>query len=186
MFYNEDGRWLIPEQVVLSRWRKKIGQAGETFHGFRLPPGTWRALIELDEVDWYHGSAATLARDLLRLKRRCPTLGVPRPAMLFLLGSYLERLGVLAMILGHAEEKRLCDPGHPGIPDLFLYRRDAKGWVEGEKFVEVKRPGERLGDQQAEELEFLRRLGLGAGLVRLIERAGQAADLEPGFEGHAP
>jgi hypothetical protein len=42
--------------------------------------------------------------------------------MLFLLGSYLERLGVLVMILGHGGEKRLRDPGHAGIPDLFLYR----------------------------------------------------------------
>jgi hypothetical protein len=90
--------------------------------------------------------------------------------MLLVLASHLENLGVRWIVLEHAHSKSLRHPEHPGVPDLFLYRKNARGFVEGEKFVEVTRPGEKLSEQQAEELEFLRRLGLGAGLVRLIER----------------
>jgi hypothetical protein len=170
VFYNEDGKWMVPEHVVLSRWRNKTAQAGETYHGFRLPPGTWQTLIEFKETDWYNATIDDVRRKAVRIRRHHPTLGAPPPAMLLVLANHLENLGVRWIVLEHACNKSLRHPEHPGVPDLFLYRKNARGFVEGEKFVEVTRPGEKLSEQQAEELEFLRRLGLGAGLVRLIER----------------
>ena len=176
LVYCEDGTWMIPEHVVLTRWRKKVPRAGETYHGFRLPPGTWRVLtdVEFEDFDWRRASADRVRRALGLVKRRNPTLRAPRPAALLTLGRRLEEIGVL---LGVLERGR--DPEHPGTPDLFLYRKNAYGFVEGEKFVEVKSPGDRVSKEQRAELEFLRGLiGLDAGVVRLIERPQTPKTLE--------
>ncbi len=171
LVYLEDGKWMIPERIILTRWRKKAPREGETYHGFRLPPGTWQTLRneEFEDFDWHHASVDDVRRVLARVRRRSPTLGAPGAPALLVLGRHLEDLAVLSRVL-----ERERDSQHPGLPDLFLYRRKASRFIEGEKFVEVKSPSDRLSKQQIEELEFLRNLGLGAGVVRLIERADSA------------
>ena len=57
-----------------------------------------------------------------------------------------------------------------GTPDLFLFACDRTGNYSIARFVEVKRPDEKLKPTQRPEIEFLNHLGLKARVVRLIER----------------
>jgi len=47
------------------------------------------------------------------------------------------------------------------------------------RFVEVKRPRERLAAHQAREIAFMRRLKIRAGVVRLTETNGRLAGETP-------
>lgn len=69
----------------------------------------------------------------------------------------------------HADPVRA---GRSGVPDLFLYAvKSTSGDYGVARFVEVKRPRERLSAAQFDELEFMRSLGLPARVLRLQERA---------------
>jgi hypothetical protein len=55
-----------------------------------------------------------------------------------------------------------------GVPDLFLYAVDRKtGAISHVRFVEVKRPDEKIRPDQHEEIVFLLGLKLRAGVFRL-------------------
>jgi VRR-NUC domain len=57
-----------------------------------------------------------------------------------------------------------------GVPDLFLYAVDRKtGSISHARFVEVKRPDEKIRSDQHEEIMFLLGLELRAGVFRLRE-----------------
>jgi hypothetical protein len=95
--------------------------------------------------------------------------------------STLPAANVLKALFEHCGVKRLraivarhTDPARVenfGTPDLFLYATDNKtGKVSIARFVEVKKPEERLSDDQKEEINFLQSLGLHARVLRLIER----------------
>lgn len=68
----------------------------------------------------------------------------------------------------------------PGLPDLFLCRVNPGQGVHGGRFVEVKRSvphrnwKEPASREQLEELAFLRRLGLKAQVVYLLEQRRSA------------
>ena len=173
---DETGSWEIPEEIILGRWRRKKTRPGTVFKGMRLPPGTWRAVIAcLEEDGGVEGiSAPTVRRALTKLrdKPREPGLRYPSVESLRVLVEYLIRKGVCdPVVLRHWLQ---VDPESPGIPDLFLYSVDAGGRVASARFVEVKRPDERLLMSQVAELTFLRGLGLRAGVVRLVEAPDRA------------
>jgi hypothetical protein len=73
------------------------------------------------------------------------------------------------IIKRHLDPERV-NPRRPGVPDLFLWAVDRRGRLCPPRFVEVKRPDERLCGHQKKEIEFLRSLGLEAGVFRLQER----------------
>ncbi len=59
------------------------------------------------------------------------------------------------------------DPRKPGVPDLAVYKQGSRPCAF--RFVEVKRPDERLLPHQAAEIRFMRSIGLRAGVFRLKE-----------------
>lgn len=165
------GKWVIPEEIVLRRWRRKNTRSGVVFKGARLPPGTWQAVLSclargvgIDDT-----TAIALQRALDEMdgdRPDGPPLGRPNVECLLAMGAYLKRRNKLQPILLRHQS---VDPASPGIPDLFLFRLEEDGVVAGARFVEVKKPDEPLLTSQISELRFLRSLDLKAGVVRLIE-----------------
>jgi hypothetical protein len=82
-----------------------------------------------------------------------------------------DALRELLRFLGRGERLQQILDEHAGgdrygVPDLLLYRVRA-GRALDFRFVEVKRHGETVRNDQVAELEMLRRLKLTAGIVRL-------------------
>jgi hypothetical protein len=160
---------MIPEEVVLHRWRRKKSRPGVIFKGTRLPPGTWRAILECHRrsgsTEALTPEAVRRAIDRLDAEPLDPGLRYPTIDALRHMVAHLERRRALEALLTRHE--RDVDRTSPGIPDLFLYSLEADGRLASARFVEVKRPGERLLPAQVSELKFLKGLGLRAGVVRL-------------------
>jgi hypothetical protein len=176
--YQHDDGALIPEQLVLRRWKdrskeKSAIKSGISFDGIRLPPGTWRALqnwlengLRINDVD----DPEVLKAFAERSRTKEPTLGFPTPTKFAQMLSFLQHKGVLRDVVHRDRE-----PTNPGLPDLFLYRVDRQGGVHGGRFVEVKRWNrrekfkERVSESQKRELAFLAGLDLPAQVVYLLE-----------------
>ena len=186
--FCEAGKCLIAEQVVLRRWRARSQTArargrGETFDGCRLPPNTWNLVLDcrhhgLSERDLVNPDALQAAIAAARVRH--PTWRAPHAAKLAPLLRFLLGRRVLTAVL-----ERERDAANPGLPDLFLWRRTPERPVHGGRFVEVKRrllrPAwrERLSLAQRAELQFLRSLGLKAGVVYLIETGARTSPGSP-------
>ena len=162
-----------PETVVLKRWRQRK-RDGHTFAGSRLSPTIWRAAaltfpellqeVEAPSVDEIKGRVQA---NQVAMKRRHWTLPSP------------EILQALLLDLGPDRVRQLIERhmsgfhrGKSGVPDLYLF---AKSALSPEKpsfsrFVEVKRPKEKVSTDQVEEIDFMQSLGLKARVLRLIER----------------
>ena len=171
-FDERTGKWVIPEELVLGRWRCKKTRARVVFKGARLPPGTWQAVLQClaRGVGIHETTPAALQSALGQIDAErggAPPLRRPNIECLLAMGAYLKRRNALREILMRHLN---VDPSSPGIPNLFLYRLEPDGRVTGARFVEVKRPKEPLLKSQIDELRFLRGLGLKAGVVRLVER----------------
>jgi hypothetical protein len=171
---------LIPEELVLRRWRDRSREPSATargvrFDGCRLPPGTWRLLrrwmedgLSLEELT----NQDVLSRHAERSRQAGLKLRAPQVTKFAAMLGFLKekKKGVLQKVM---DRPRAADK--PGIPDLFLYRVDRNGHVQGGRFVEVKRwdrrrKSERVSTAQKEEIAFLRGLGLVAEVVSLLER----------------
>jgi hypothetical protein len=60
--------------------------------------------------------------------------------------------------------------GKSGVPDLFLYATNTQtGKTSIARFVEVKKPKEKVSQDQKDEIELLNLMGLHARVIRLIE-----------------
>lgn len=169
---------LIPEQLVLRRWKERSNQVaaktkGVRFDGCRLPPGTWSLLdawlaggLNLQEVT----DATILQQYIAKSRAAGVKLRTPEAKKFAMMLSWLRERGVLSKLLNR---QRRADA--PGIPDLFLWRVDRTGRVHDGRFVEVKRwdrrarRREHISGAQKEELAFLRGLGLSACVVYLLE-----------------
>ena len=162
----------IPEEVILYRWRKREFQS-LSFKGFRLSPNIWRS------VGMALGSDAKiiskLEADSIRIKYREASKPLsdhnypsPEASNLKFLFSGMK-VNQLQLILD-----RHLDPDRSdryGTPDLFLFSvNPSTKEVSIVRFVEVKKPKEPLSTDQAEEITFLRSIGIKARLLRLIER----------------
>jgi hypothetical protein len=88
---------------------------------------------------------------------------------------FLRAKGLLKKVM-----RRERKPASPGVPDLFLWRRNEAGTVYGAGFVEVKRRyrngdghwcRERVSKTQRQQLTFLDEIGLPARTVYLREVA---------------
>jgi len=83
--------------------------------------------------------------------------------------AFLQRKGVLRDVMGRERQSAT-----PGLPDLFLYRVDRNGVHDG-RFVEVKKWDKRANKKepvskaQKDEIAFLKKLGLSAGVVYVYE-----------------
>jgi hypothetical protein len=144
--------------------------------GVRLPPSTWRALglvLPHDQALWKDLDEGTIRRLLAEKKQllREGQLRAP-PTQSILAMMRIPKLGpqVIRKLIQRHSDPESVDPRRPGVPDLFLWAHDEDNRPCAPRFVEVKRPDERLFKQQRAELEFLRSLGLKAGVFRLVER----------------
>jgi hypothetical protein len=168
--YPHRNRQLIPEELVLRRWRDRSTEDSATargvrFDGCRLPPGTWRLVhnwfqngLSIDDV----GDPAALAKHAERTRNNAERLRAPQVGELAAMLTFLKKRRVLDVVIDRPRDAR-----NPGIPDLFLYCVDRNGNVHDGRFVEVKRNMRkkargRVSDAQKEELAFLKELGLAA------------------------
>lgn len=152
------------EDIVIWRWRHRRG-ADVTFDGCRLPPGTWRLLQACIDAGLKISpelESETVRRFVDQVREQHREWRAPESGKLLALITTLSNRRRLMRIL--ERERR---EAHPGIPDLFLFKRRPDGTPFAGRFVEVKRPDERVSPEQQEEITFLRGLGLKAGVARL-------------------
>jgi hypothetical protein len=163
----------VPESVILHRWRRRR-KDGYIFSGARLAPNLWRTLSQVfrgKPSNWVSLTREQIQARVsayreagLMLPRSLPNAGVLQ-ALFQVCGA--ERIGQL--IARHMDEART---DRYGTPDLFLFAMDAlEGRPTMARFVEVKKPKERVSKDQKEEIEYLRSLGLQARVLRLKERS---------------
>ena len=168
--YRIHGAEMIAEQVIRTRWIKGRPEN----RGHRLDPRIWAILgALLPHLPQPPASAMEEdVRAAYRKAKNLPTRSRPVVSVVALLRMLSEeRLRKLI--------ERHCPPDAAdplGVPDLLLFRvtrsfqAETRGRLYAPRFVEVKRPRERLLPRQLEEIRFLRGLGLRAGVVRLVER----------------
>jgi hypothetical protein len=153
----------MSERIVVQKCRR----AG--YHCYRLSPATWRALPRFEgllERGFPTADAwAIVVREMT--PNKVPSADALRALVDLVPGAARRR-----MIERHTGEG--ADPRRPGVPDLLVCRASTIGDVSGFlAFVEVKRPAERIAAHQRAEIEFLRAMGVTAGVLRLvIRRAG--------------
>ena len=163
----------IPEKIVLRRWRARKTPAGYTFAGTRLGPHFWRALatafpdgLPSDE----HPTAEQIqaARDASHARRKRLHYSLPSARCLHALFRAMGTSRLKTLIARHTDPERVS---RYGTPDLFLYATHTDPTrTPITRFVEVKRPNERVSPDQVEEIAFLNALGVPARVLRLIER----------------
>jgi hypothetical protein len=135
-------------------------------------PSLWRALpvaLGPDVASWTSLSERTIADRLeaVRPALRAQHLDAPSAMIVHTLIAVCGPARLQQLVARHANPERW---GSPGVPDLFLFRRDTTGRITSARFVEVKRPREPFRPGQEDELAFLQSIGLHARVLRLIER----------------
>lgn len=162
----------VPETVVLRRWRKRQFD-GYKFAGTRLSPTLWRAVDAALGRDTQRlcrmsleGLAHAIERKRTVLRRQ--HLSLPAPEALHALFAVCGPQRLQAILAKHLSPEHA---GLSGVPDLFVYAIDlATGKPGIARFVEVKKPEERVSKVQLAEIAFLNELGLHARVLRLKER----------------
>ncbi len=158
LYKSDDGQLVTSERLVLRRAR----QAG--YGCFRLRPYLWRLLphIAPQGTDW---GGLPPSRDgdehlVTTLRKRAKLIAVL---------STLSSTKLRKLATRHAGSE--VDPKSPGVPDLITFKKSSTGTPYAFRFVEVKRPKEKLRAHQREEIAFMRGLGMRAGVLRLVELA---------------
>lgn len=154
-----DTKQLIPEQIVLKRWRKLSNEA-HVFHGCRLGPNVWQPL----------GNVDFQAPDWVDQVQELHTTTVGRSITVSSLEAIRSSLGADKLSALNAFCQAMLARGKFGTPDLFL-------WVTAKKtgqylfgtFAEVKRPKEPVSKDQRLMLWVMRRMKITALIVRLKE-----------------
>jgi hypothetical protein len=161
LYESDDGQLVTSERLVMRRARR----AG--YGCFRLRPYLWRLLphIAPEGMDW---GGLPPSRDgderlVATLRKREKLIAVL---------STLSSTKLRKLASRHAGSQ--VDPKSPGVPDLIAFKKSPKGAPYAFRFVEVKRPKERLGAHQEAEIAFMRGLGMRAGVLRLVEQGAPA------------
>jgi hypothetical protein len=162
----------VPETVVLKRWRQRKLD-GYSFSGTRLSSTLWRAIHLAFPLDAEKICKLSPNEIHQTIERRRPALEqhyfrVPSAESLKALLCVVGPGRLRSLMSRHTAPKH---EGHSGTPDLFLYATNqTTGKPCVPRFVEVKKPGEKVSYDQRAEIKFLRDLGLHARILRLIER----------------
>ena len=167
----------IPEQIVLKRWKAKDGTPRAVrYSGFRLKPNTWKSLSFVFGFDVKRLSELNAGQINTCFSESCRDEEFNSRNFNKIDGYKVE---ILIKALGSEKMlqilKRHNDPEFPeryGTPDLFLFATKIdENKIDHFRFVEVKRPRERLSADQINELDFLKNeLNLKARVLRLIEQ----------------
>ena len=166
------GKKEIHEKIVLKRWRKREF-VFNVARGFRLSPNFWRA------------TSIALGKDALRIKSlnkneieigftnhqeaiRSKNFKTQSASNVIEVFKCLEAFQLQSILDRHTNPDRM---EKYGTPDLFLFTsHKAKHLISRACFVEVKRPREKLSDDQISEVNFLRDIGLKSRVLRLKEK----------------
>ena len=162
----------VPERVVLTRWRKRQFP-NHKFSGDQLSSTLWREVADI-----YGKNAAkicSLSKEQLeeiKVIHRLPEgersyLKLPASNIMFALFFICGPKRLQVLIDKHTSKEH---EGRSGVPDLFLF---AASTITGKpsiaRFVEVKKPGEKISQDQIDEIELLNSMGLHARVMRLVE-----------------
>jgi hypothetical protein len=179
--YDYHGRAVIPEVLVLRRWKDRGKRPsalakGEVFDGCRLHPQIWSTLqacvdagLRLDKTL----TPESLRSAMEKVKLQGIRTGPLRCDGYVVLIHHLRLRRQLGAVM-----QRQRDSASPGVPDLFLWRQQDDQRPYGCGFVEVKRRfrdqqgrwrREAVSSTQREEIAFLQQLGLPARTVYLSE-----------------
>jgi hypothetical protein len=167
----------VPEAVVLKRWRQRKF-SDHIFSGARLSSTLWRAVASSLGTDTAKTCAMSLPDLTFKVESSRPSLGVlklPSAETLHVMFAVCGAARLSSILARHLSPEHA---GKSGVPDLFLYaiqattRRPAIA-----RFVEVKKPEEKVSRTQLDEIEFLNSLGLHSRVLRLVDRALPAANL---------
>jgi hypothetical protein len=167
----------VPETVVLRRWRQRQFD-GYRFAGTRLSSTLWRAV----QAAFGHDAQALCSMNLDALvntiehKRpllRQHHLALPAPEALHALFAVCGPQRLQAILDKHLSPEHA---GLSGVPDLFVYAiHQATGRPGIARFVEVKKPEEKVSKEQRADIAFLNALGLHARVLRLKESDAASA-----------
>tara|TARA_B100000780_G_scaffold200558_1_gene142056 strand:- start:141 stop:758 length:618 start_codon:yes stop_codon:yes gene_type:complete len=167
-----EGKKVIPEKIVLKRWRKREFVYGVA-RGFRLSPNFWRAI------------SIALGKDALKIKSlnkneieisfanhqeaiRSNNFKTQSASNVIEVFKSLETFQLQSILDRHTNPDRM---DKYGTPDLFLFTsHKATHSISRACFVEVKRHDEVLSNDQINEINFLRNIGLKSRVFRLNER----------------
>ena len=168
----------VPERVVLTRWRQRTFE-NHTFSGAKMSSTLWRAVCLAFGSDVKHICALTVdsIKAIKDEKRAILSasgfLKLPSASVLHALFAVCgpERLEIL--LTKHSAQEHA---GKSGVPDLFLYAiNNLTGKPSISRFVEVKKPEEKVLDEQKSEIALLNSMGLHARVIRLIEKEHKLA-----------
>jgi hypothetical protein len=163
----------VPETVVLTRWRKRQFP-NYSFSGEKLSSTLWRAVAAA-----YGSNAKKICKlsleDIQAIKEE-KTVAIKAQGHLELPAA--KTLQALCLVCGHERMQVLLDKhnslehqGKSGVPDLFLYATHIKtGKTSIARFVEVKKPDEKVSQDQKDEIALMNCIGLHARVIRLVEK----------------
>lgn len=168
----------IAEKVVLYRWCQRA-LSGYTFKGVRLPPSLWRAMVDalgkrVSTWDRLSPSEIKARVEAWRsdYQRRRARHG-RTPGFEHLRLPHADAVVALIRACGASRLNKVVNRHTAatvhGVPDLFLFAVTTTGDIRAARFVEVKRPKERVSDAQRSEIDFLVSIGLKARVLQLIE-----------------
>ncbi len=162
----------VPETVVLYRWRKRQFP-NYSFSGEKLSSTTWRAIAAAFGHD--AKKICRLSLDEIQSTKLEMTERIKEQGHLVL--PSVKTLKALCEICGPQRMQVLLDKhnsydhkGKSGVPDLFLYATNIQtGKPSIARFVEVKKPEEKISQDQKNEIALLNSMGLHARVIRLNE-----------------
>jgi hypothetical protein len=156
---GDDTKQLIPEQIVLKRWRKLSNQA-HVFHGCRLGPNVWQPLgnVDFETPDW------------IEQVQRLSQVKTANSTTVGSLAAMRASIGAAKLSALNAFCQTMLSKEKYGTPDLFLWVTDKRtGKYLFGTFAEVKKPKEPTSRDQKLMLWVMRRMRVNAAVIRLRE-----------------
>ena len=162
-----------PERVVLTRWRQRKFP-DHSFSGEKLSSTLWRAVAmaygkKADKICKMSLERLQTVKDEKKESLNSSGfLKLPAASTLFSLFQICGPQIIQALLDKHTSKEH---EGKSGVPDLFLYATNRlTGKPTIARFVEVKKPDEKISPEQRAEIALLNSMGLHARVMRLIEK----------------
>jgi hypothetical protein len=163
----------VPETVVLIRWRKRQFP-NYSFSGEKLSATLWRAVAAAYGIN--AKKICKLSLEEIQAIKEAKNVAIKAQGHLELPAA--KTLKALCVVCGPERMQVLLDKhnsiehqGKSGVPDLFLYASHIQtGKPSIARFVEVKKPDEKVSQDQKDEIALLNSMGLHARVIRLVEK----------------
>jgi hypothetical protein len=164
----------VPETVVLTRWRKRQFP-NYSFSGEKLSSTLWRAVAAAYGIN--AKKIFKLSLEEMQAIKDEKTVSIKALGHLEIPAA--KTLKALCNVCGPERMQVLLDKhnsnehqGKSGVPDLFLYATHIQtGKPSIARFVEVKKPDEKVSKDQKDEIALLNSTGIHARVVRLVEKS---------------